>query len=392
LGLFCQLKREKLGTREVKFYRFILIITLILSFYVRSDQDYSEREDVANFIKKMVEKHGFNQSSLTKTLKNSKYQEVVIRIMNRQPEGTMTWSRYRNIMINDRRINSGKEFIKTYKEDLLRAESLYGVPGSVIASIIGIETRYGKIQGNIRVVDSLMTLAFDYPRREKFFRTQLEEFLLLSREENFEMESIKGSIAGAMGYGQFMPDSYRDYAVDFDDDGIRDLLGNPVDAIGSVANFLSKKGKWTPNTPIAIKAMAKGGGFDLPSSYKVKSGEGLEDIATKFDLTVSKIAIENNLRDVNFIRKGQVLKIPRRQKLKSNFKPYLTLEDSKKLGIYPSSSVIGNLKVTPVELELDDGFEYWLGFDNYYSLSKYNRSKLYVMAVFEFSNALNEFF
>ena len=138
--------------------------------------------------------------------------------------------------------------------------------------------------------------------------------------------------------------------------------------------------------------MAKGGGFDLPSSYKVKSGEGLEDIATKFDLTVSKIAIENNLRDVNFIRKGQVLKIPRRQKLKSNFKPYLTLEDSKKLGIYPSSSVIGNLKVTPVELELDDGFEYWLGFDNYYSLSKYNRSKLYVMAVFEFSNALNEFF
>ena len=102
--------------------------------------------------------------------------------------------------------------------------------------------------------------------------------------------------------------------------------------------------------------------------------------------------MENNLKDVNFIRKGQVLKIPRRQKLKSNFKPYLTLEDSKKLGIYPSGSVIGNLKVTPVELELDDGFEYWLGFDNYYSLSKYNRSKLYVMAVFEFSNALNEFF
>ena len=144
--------------------------------------------------------------------------------MDRQPEGTMTWSRYKEIMVTESRIAGGKEFISSHKEDLKRAESIYGVPAEIIASIIGIETRYGRIKGNIRVIDSLSTLAFDYPRRSKFFKIQLEEFLLLSKEEQFNPEEIKGSIAGAMGYGQFMPDSYRDYAVDFDQDGVRDIL------------------------------------------------------------------------------------------------------------------------------------------------------------------------
>ena len=175
--------------------------------------------------------------------------------MNRQPEGTMTWERYRGIMVNESRISAGKEFINSYRQDLQRAEKIYGVPAEIIASIIGIETRYGRIKGNIRVIDSLSTLAFDYPRRSKFFKVQLEEFLLLSREENFNLEEIEGSIAGAMGYGQFMPDSYRDYAVDFDNDGVRDILNNPIDAIGSVANFLHKKGKWKPNVPIAMSCL-----------------------------------------------------------------------------------------------------------------------------------------
>ena len=301
--------------------------------------DYSARQDVVEFIKYMSEKHSYEKSFLESLFKNAEYQEKVVRIMDRQPEGTMTWERYKGIMVNKSRISAGREFIGLYKEQLIKAEQIYGVPAEIIAAIIGIETRYGRIKGNTRVIDSLSTLAFDYPRREKFFKVQLEEFLLLSREEKFNPEEIKGSIAGAMGYGQFMPDSYRNYAVDFDNDGVRDILNNPLDAIGSVANFLNKKGKWKPNTPIAMKAKV------------------------------------NN----------------QSEPLKSSFKPYMNDSELDKLGLVASEAIPSNLKFVPFSLELEDGYEYWLGFDNYQSISRYNRSKLYVMAVFEFSNALSEF-
>ena len=312
---------------------------LCLEFYSNDSFDYSSRDDVKEYIDEISDKHGFESDKLLKLLGSAVYQEKVVRIMNRQPEGTMTWSRYKEMMVSDSRISAGEEFIKLYKEDLKKAEDLYGVPAEIIASIIGIETRYGRITGNIRVLDSLMTLSFNYPRRSKFFKIQLEEFLLLSREEGFDPESLEGSIAGAMGYGQFMPDSYRKYAVDFDSDGVRDILTNPVDAIGSVANFLNKKGKWKPNTPIAIQA--------------------------------------------NVYNQSEPLK--------SSFKPYMTNNELDKLGLVASQNIPGNLKFVPFSLELEDGYEYWLGFDNYQALSRYNRSKLYVMAVFEFSQLLSQY-
>ena len=320
----------------------ILLTSLtLLCLEISSNEsfDYSSRDDVKKYVDEISNKHGFESDKLLKLLGSAVYQEKVVRIMNRQPEGTMTWSRYKEMMVSDSRISAGEEFIKLYKEDLNKAEDLYGVPAEVIASIIGIETRYGRITGNIRVLDSLMTLSFNYPRRSKFFKVQLEEFLLLSREEGFNPESLKGSIAGAMGYGQFMPDSYRKYAVDFDSDGVRDILTNPVDAIGSVANFLNKKGKWRPNTPIAIQA--------------------------------------------NVYNQSEPLK--------SSFKPYMTNNELDKLGLVASQDVPGNLKFVPFSLELEDGYEYWLGFDNYQALSRYNRSKLYVMAVFEFSQLLSQY-
>ena len=305
----------------------------------KESYEYSSRDDVKEYIEEISNKHGFESDKLLKLLGSAVYQEKVVRIMNRQPEGTMTWSRYKAMMVSDSRISAGEEFIKLYKEDLNKAEDLYGVPAEIIASIIGIETRYGRITGNIRVLDSLMTLSFNYPRRSKFFKVQLEEFLLLSREEGFNPESLEGSIAGAMGYGQFMPDSYRKYAVDFDSDGVRDILTNPVDAIGSVANFLNKKGKWKPNTPIAIQA--------------------------------------------NVYNQSEPLK--------SSFKPYMTNNELDKLGLVASQNIPGNLKFVPFSLELEEGYEYWLGFDNYQALSRYNRSKLYVMAVFEFSQLLSQY-
>ena len=319
-----------------KYYK-ILVIAFFTSQSIYSD--YSENDETVEFIDYMAQKHGYEKSYLEAIFQRAKYQERVVRIMNRQPEGTMTWERYRGIMVNESRISAGKEFIKTHKQDLKRAEEIYGVPAEIIASIIGIETRYGRIKGNIRVIDSLSTLAFDYPRRSKFFKVQLEEFLLLSREENFNLEEIEGSIAGAMGYGQFMPDSYRDYAVDFDNDGVRDILNNPIDAIGSVANFLNKKGKWKPNVPIAIRAKA-----------------------------ISEV-----------------------KEITSSFKPYMTEIELLKFGLESTKIIPSNLKFVPISLNLEDGHEYWLGFDNYQSISRYNRSKLYVMAVFEFSNSLSKF-
>ena len=319
-----------------KYYK-ILVIAFFTSQSIYSD--YSENDETVKFIDYMAQKHGYEKSYLEAVFQRAKYQERVVRIMNRQPEGTMTWERYRGIMVNESRISAGKEFIKSHRQDLQRAEKIYGVPGEIIASIIGIETRYGRIKGNIRVIDSLSTLAFDYPRRSKFFKVQLEEFLLLSREENFNLEEIEGSIAGAMGYGQFMPDSYRDYAVDFDNDGVRDILNNPIDAIGSVANFLSKKGKWKPNVPIAMRAKA-----------------------------ISEV-----------------------KEITSSFKPYMTEIELEEFGLEATEIIPSNLKFVPISLNLEDGYEYWLGFDNYQSISRYNRSKLYVMAVFEFSNSLSKF-
>ena len=319
-----------------KYYK-ILVIAFFASQSIYSD--YSENDETVKFIDYMAQKHGYEKSYLEAIFQRAKYQERVVRIMNRQPEGTMTWQRYRGIMVNESRISAGKEFIKSHKQDLKRAEKIYGVPAEIIASIIGIETRYGRIKGNIRVIDSLSTLAFDYPRRSKFFKVQLEEFLLLSREENFNLEEIEGSIAGAMGYGQFMPDSYRDYAVDFDNDGVRDILNNPIDAIGSVANFLNKKGKWKPNVPIAMRAKA-----------------------------ISEV-----------------------KEITSSFKPYMTEIELEEFGLEATEIIPSNLKFVPISLNLEDGYEYWLGFDNYQSISRYNRSKLYVMAVFEFSNSLSKF-
>jgi membrane-bound lytic murein transglycosylase B len=321
---------------------FLLIVSTIFSFETKADEfiSYQDRPEVIDFIEMMHNKHGSDKQELKELFSSVNFQERVVRIMNRQPEGTMTWSSYKNMMVTDERVDSGKQFIGVYKEDLKRAEDIYGVPASIIASIIGIETRYGKIMGNIRVLDSLSTLSFDYPRRAKFFKVQLEEFLLLAEEENWDPSNIKGSIAGAMGFGQFMPDSYRNYAVDFDFDGKRDILNNPVDAIGSVANFLSKKGKWEPNTKIVLKA--------------THSGE--------------------------------------RPKLKSSFNPYMKVSDLKTFGITPVEKLQNQLRVIPIELEIEKGYEYWIGLKNYQAISRYNRSKLYIMAVYEFSESLAEFF
>ena len=290
--------------------------------------DYSKTTQVLSFIDEMVSKHSFEESYLIEIFQSAEKKEKIINSMNRPAEKKFSWSQYKARLISPIRINNGADFLQRFLPEFEKAEQKFGVPKEIIAAIIGIESSYGSITGRERVIDSLSTLAFDYPRRSNFFTKQLEHFLLLAREEKLDAFSMKGSYAGAMGYGQFIPSSYRSYAIDFDNDGIRNIVTNPIDAIGSVANYLSKHG-WEKNALIA---------------------EALE----RSDVT-------------------------------SDFKTSLTLKDKDALELVSRSNLFDKKYL---QINFEDS-EFWLGHKNLYVLSRYNRSSFYVMAVFLLSQEIN---
>ena len=184
-------------------------------------------------------------------LKNAKKQQTIIDRISTPAEFTITWDAYRNIFIEEKRIKNGKKFIEDNLPTLKKAEEEFGVPKEIITAILGVETRYGNIQGKDRVLDSLTTLGFDYPRRAEFFRNELIKFFILTRENNLDIYNVKGSYAGAMGYGQFISSSYLAYAIDYDGDSYADLFGSKEDAIGSIANYLSIHG-WNAEADIVL--------------------------------------------------------------------------------------------------------------------------------------------
>ena len=214
----------------------IILITLIITSSLQGN--YLEHPKSMALIDELVIEHGFEKSFVEDVLSSAMKQQKIIDSISKPAEFTWTWDRYKNLFIEEKRIANGKLFIKQNLKTLERAEREFGVPKEVITSILGVETRYGKIQGNYRVIDSLLTLGFDYPRRAKFFRKELVDFFLLTRENQLNINQIKGSYAGAMGYGQFISSSYRAYAIDYDGDGYADLFNSVDDAIGSVANYL----------------------------------------------------------------------------------------------------------------------------------------------------------
>jgi len=215
-----------------------LFTLLIIFFSAYVPANYSEIPASKQIIEELVNEHGFEKEYVLDVLSNAKKQQKIIDSISSPAEFTWTWDRYKKLFIEEKRISNGKKFIEENIDTLQRAEKVYGVPKEVIASILGVETRYGKIMGSYRVIDSLATLSFEYPRRENFFRKELIEFFLLTRENNIDINMPKGSYAGAMGYGQFISSSYRAYSVDFDGDGSADLFNSVDDAIGSVANYL----------------------------------------------------------------------------------------------------------------------------------------------------------
>ena len=304
--------------------------------------DYSQQPQVVPFIDRMVEKHQFERQQLLNWLKAAENQQSIINAMSRPAEKVKPWHEYRKIFVTDLRIKRGVEFWQQHEETLERAYKKYGVDPAIIVSILGVETNYGRNTGSYRVIDALSTLAFDYyhsiekrESRKKFFTIQLENLFLLAREQQKDPLTLKGSYAGAMGWGQFMPDSYRDYAVDFDGDDFVDIWTSPTDAIGSVANFLNKKGGWKKDQPVATRA----------------------HIGEKLDT----------------------------QGLNKMRKPKSTIVDLKEKGYQPVQNFAEDSLAFPIKLTAKYADEYWLGFYNFYAIGRYNPRIKYAMAVYQLS-------
>lgn len=299
-----------------------------------------ERLDPANeiqpFAREMAAEHGIDPGEIEAALAGARVLSHVLEAMQR-PAEAKPWRDYRPIFLTEQRIAGGVEFWNSHAPLLERARAQFGVPEHIIVAIIGVETYYGRRAGSIRVLDALATLGFRYPRRAPFFRRELGHFLALGAEEKLDITAIVGSYAGAMGIPQFIPSSYRAYSVDFDADGRRDLIGSVADAIGSVAAYLSRHG-WVRDAAIALPARVSG---DAAGTLAAK---GLE--------------------------------------------PHTSIAEFAHAGIEPAVRVPADTNAALIELEGTQGIEYWLGFRNFYVVTRYNRSPLYAMAVHQLADAI----
>ena len=230
-----------------------LLFIISLSISLSTFADYSMHKDSKAVIDELVNEYGFEESYVVDVLKNAKKRNEMLVSVANPAEKTKTWDDYKAIFIKKKRIRDGKKFINDNLQTLERAQEEFGVPKEVITAILGVETDYGKVMGKYRVIDSLATLGFDDPRRSKFFRSELIQFFILTRENNLDILETKGSYAGAMGYGQFISSSYRAYAIDYDGDEYVDLFNSVDDAIGSIANYLKRHG-WKRDGSIVTKS------------------------------------------------------------------------------------------------------------------------------------------
>lgn len=314
------------------------LISVFLCLLLTSNvfADISGREDVHAFINEMHEKHDYDKSFLTNAFKNTVIKQSTLKAISRPAEG-LPWYKYRKIFLTDKRIKDGVQFWRENIDSLAKVENQFGVPPEIVVAIIGVETAYGQNTGGFRIIDALSTLAFEYPRRAKFFRSELEQFFLLVREQGFEPTSLTGSYAGAMGLPQFMPSSYRHYAFNLDDNSKIDIWNNPADTIGSVANYFHVHG-WQKNQTVVIPYKPQ------DSGYKDLLSEGLKPIHSLETLAMRNINID--------IDTNSLIKI--------------------------------------LELEQENSTDVWLALQNFYVITRYNHSQLYAMAVYQLSEAIKQ--
>lgn len=298
----------------------------------------SYRAEAQRFAEAMVERHQYDPETLRALLEGARYRQAIVDAMDR-PYEAKPWHDYRALFVTSERIAAGVAYWREHAELLARAEATFGVDPAIIVAIIGVETNYGANVGTHRVIDALTTLGFAYPRRADFFRGELESFLLLSREERVDPITAVGSYAGAMGKPQFIASSYREYAVDFDGDGRRDLWDSPADVIGSIASYFKRHG-WRPGEPIAYPAELQRG---VPADIEIAEKRPLAPNTTAAALRIAGV----------------------------HWREPLPPE-------------------TPAALLRLDGEEdeYWIGLDNLYVITQYNHSTLYAMAVHQLSEAI----
>jgi membrane-bound lytic murein transglycosylase B len=302
-------------------------------------------KEISAFVDDMVQKHGFQKKELVSLFEQTKSQPSIIKAIKR-PAEAKPWYTYRAMFLTQNRIDQGRHFMEEHAALLDALENAYGIPRAILVAIVGIETNYGRSKGSYRVIDALRTLAFDYPPRSSFFTRELEQYLLMTREERFDALSLKGSYAGAMGIAQFMPSSYRVYAVDFNNDGIRDLFGSMEDALASIANYFVQHG-WQNGAPIALQAKLRS---DLASNRTAL--QRLISTSAKPDQSLTA------LRNAGVALEGEYGGLPEKVSL-------LALDE------------------TP------DRQSFWLTFPNFYVIKRYNNSALYSMAIVQLAQAVS---
>jgi membrane-bound lytic murein transglycosylase B len=303
---------------------------------------YGDRPEDRQFIEDMVSRHGFDREALSYIFQRAQYQPSVIKAISPPPSntpGVRSWLRYRSRFVEPIRIKAGMSFWDRYQPWISAASQQYGVPEEIIVAILGVETIFGRNTGNYQVVSALATLAFDYPRRAELFRGELESLLLLAREQNRDPLNYQGSYAGAMGLPQFLPSSIRNFAVDFDGDGQIDLQNSPQDAIGSVAHYMQVHG-WVADLPVAVRA-------------RIAPGAQLDELLAN---------------DIN---------------------PTFSAAELAQRGVQAVDGVPVADKQALIELTTPgESPEYWLGSQNFYVITRYNRSSFYAMSVFQLGEAV----
>lgn len=309
---------------------------------------YLERADVQAFVDQL-EEEGLDRARIESLLRDARRQEKILEAIARPAEKVLDWGQYRKIFVREDRVEQGIAFHREHGDTLHRAARETGVPEDMVLAILGIETRYGRQRGTWSVVDALATLGFDYPPRAEFFRGQLAELFRLEEKAHIDASELKGSYAGAMGFPQFIPSSYLNYAVDFDDDNVIDLIDNPVDAVGSVANYF-RAHRWQPGLPVASRARVRGDAW--------------------------------------------------RGKVSERGKPDMTLAEARAAGITPvdcdetpycfEKALKDDTPVALLQLEGSDGTEFWLVTGNFYTITRYNHSVLYAMAAHQLAQTFRE--
>lgn len=320
------------------------VLTLIAGFAAaasgHASERYADRPETQQFIEEMQQRHGFDKDALSYIFRRAEYLPSVIKYISPPKDpGVRSWQRYRSRFIEPVRIKAGVAFWDRHADAIRAASEKYGVPEEIIVGIIGVETIYGRNTGNFQAVSALATLAFDYPRRAELFRGELESLLLMAREQHRDPLDYQGSYAGALGLPQFLPSSVRNYAVDFDGDGQIDLLGSPKDAIGSVARYMQMHG-WEAGGPVAVRA---------------------------------SLDADTNLAPL----------------LANDITPAFDSATLASHGVRATSSAEGTGKAAFVELVTPgQDSEYWLGYQNFYVITRYNRSSFYAMSVFQLGEAV----